>query len=57
MCLSDSFHLPQPNYSGVFRYEDYNREDANDEKILIKMIFSDNHEDRDDMCCKPVLEC
>ena len=36
VCLSDSFHLPQPNYCGVFRYEDYNREDANDEMILMK---------------------
>ena len=53
MCLSDSFHLPRPNYYGVSRYEDYNREDANDEMILIKlkMIFFDNHEDRDNICC------
>ena len=40
VCLSDSFHLPQPNYWRVFRYEDYKRDDADDGMFLIIMTMS-----------------
>ena len=40
VCLSDSFHLPQPNYWRVFRYEDYKRDDVDDGMFLIIMTMS-----------------